>query len=202
VGIEKRRFERVPVKLSVSYSSAARFVTDYAENLSIGGLFVAGAHQLQRLDETEVTINLPGRGSWQVRAKVVFIFDEDAARKAGRRPGAGMELIHRPPGFEDALLGYLVHLGRRREVAVMLGEVPGGDQIGEAGYRIVPLVHVEGLAAAIVHAVVPIVAVVVNAEQLAAYRRCALDAGAGEIVLEPSDTEDAADLVAKIDSLL
>ena len=39
----QRRFPRFDVRLAVRYSSASEFVNDYVENLSQGGLFIAGA---------------------------------------------------------------------------------------------------------------------------------------------------------------
>ena len=136
---EQRRHPRYGVHLAVRYANAEEFVADYVENLSAGGLFIAGANRLPLFTETDVHIELPGQGNWTVRAKSVFLIDDVAAEKIGRKAGAGFEILDKPPGFDDALLGYLLRLGRRRDHAVMVGEVPGVSLIGDAGYRVIPL---------------------------------------------------------------
>ena len=138
--IDKRRHERFGVRLLVRYTKAEEFVSDYVENLSAGGLFLAGANQLQMFTESDVNVELPGQGSWTVRARVVYLVDEQAAKASGRRAGAGREVLRKPPGYDDALLGYLLRLGRRRDhaVAVALGVV-GGELFADAGYRVVAI---------------------------------------------------------------
>src|SRR5215213_8007503 len=104
MGIDQRKHPRYGVHLAVRYTNAEQFVADYVENLSAGGLFIAGADQLPLMTETDVHIELPGQGEWIVRAKSVFVIDEAAAAKMGRKAGAGFEIQTKPPGFDDALL--------------------------------------------------------------------------------------------------
>ena len=137
-GRNQRRHERHAVKLAVRYTNASQFVTDYVENLSLGGLFIAGA-KLELFQHTIVTIDLPGQGRWMVAGKAVFVLDEAAAAQMGRRPGVGIEITRRQPGFQDALLGYLLRLGRRRDHEVLVGDIPGASYFAEAGFRVVAL---------------------------------------------------------------
>ena len=111
-----------------------------------GGFGGAGAHTVPILTETDVTIELPGQGSWQVRARSVYIIDENAAKASGRKAGAGMEITGKPPGFDDALLGYLLRLGQRRDHSVMVGDIEGIRVIRDAGYRVIPLESPEDAA--------------------------------------------------------
>lgn len=201
MGVDQRRHDRYKVRLAVTYASAAEFVLDYIENLSIGGLFIAGTREFTLLEEQEVTIDLPGHGSWRVIARPVFILTAEAARKVGKNPGAGMEITVKPPGFDDALFGYLVRLGRRREVAVMVGDVPGAQQIANAGYQVLPLASLETIVSTIAKAVVPVVAVVVPADLFVAYDEL-LGATAGEILFAMSTAGQLGDVLARIDSLL
>src|SRR4051812_13607613 len=127
MSIEQRRHPRYGVHIAVRYANAEQFVADYVENLSAGGLFIAGAYELPLSTETDVQVELPGQGNWTVRAKVAFLIDPTAATASGRKAGAGMEILSKPPGFDDALLGYLLRLGRRRDHNVMLGEVIGAQ---------------------------------------------------------------------------
>src|SRR5678815_1733402 len=102
MGAEQRRHPRYGVRLLVRYTNAEQFVNDYVENLSAGGLYIAGAHQLPLHSETDIYIELPGQGTWTVRAKSVFVIDARAAQTSGRKAGAGFEIIGKPPGFDDA----------------------------------------------------------------------------------------------------
>jgi type IV pilus assembly protein PilZ len=202
VGSEQRRHARYPVHLRVQWANAESFAADYAENLSIGGIFVAGAQSIERMTELDVTIELPGGPAWTVRARVVFQFSEEAAAKVGRRAGAGMELVASPPGFADAQREYVARLASRRDVAVMLGACPGRERIADAGYQIVPLVAADELAGAVAHAPVPIVAVVVERAAYPLYAERAAAAGAGDLVFAPADADDAATLLVTIDALI
>jgi hypothetical protein len=197
---EQRRHERHGVRLAVRYTNAAQFVEDYVENLSEGGLFVAGAHEHPLPDENEVEIELPGQGRWRVLARVVFRLDAEAAAKSGRTPGVGFQILGKPAGYDDALLGYLLRLGRRREFAIMVGEVAGARFLAESGYRIVPLVPEGELAAALADD--KLLAVVVPPGQVAAYRDKAKEARSGDVVFAVASDIDVADTIARIDSLL
>src|SRR5689334_7058980 len=137
---EQRRDPRYGVRLAVRYTNAEQFVTDYVENLSKGGLYIGGATGLALDTETDVHIEQPGQGSWTVRGRVQFVLDEQAAAGGNRKPGAGLAIVDRPPGFDDALLGYLLRLGRRRERAVMIADdMVGRSLVEDAGYRVLPL---------------------------------------------------------------
>jgi len=149
MSIEQRKYPRYGVRLGVRYATASEFVNDYVENLSQGGLFIAGA-KLEMFQITTVQIELPGSGNWTVTAKAVFILDEATAEKMQRRPGIGLEMIEKPSGFEDALLGYLLRLGRRRDHELIVGDVPGASFFSDAGFRVVPVGATKTALAAIV----------------------------------------------------
>jgi len=198
VGIEQRKHPRHAVRLAVRYANAEQFVTDYVENLSLGGLYLAGAQALQLFTETEVQIELPGQGTWTVRAKAVFIIDAAAATATGRTAGAGMEILDKPPGFDDALLGYLLRLGQRRDHTIMVGAVPGVRLIEDAGYRVIPLEPPQAAATLATDPLVRPIGVPVRPELLSQYP----EALGNEIVYAVQSAEQIADFLAKIDSLL
>jgi hypothetical protein len=201
MGTDLRRHPRYGVHLSVRYANAEQFVTDYVENLSTGGLFIAGANRLPLFAETDVDIELPGQGSWKVRAKSVFIIDEAAAKRSGRREGAGMEIIDKPAGFDDALLGYLLRLGQRRDHSIMVGEVPGVRLFADAGYRVIPLEPPEKAATLADDTLVKLLAVVVPPDTVAAYRQALGDRGQ-DLVYGITSDEQIQDVLARVDSLL
>lgn len=199
---DKRRHERYGVRLLVRYTKAEEFVSDYIENLSAGGLFIAGAHELPLFTETDVAIELPGQGSWTVRARVVFLIDEAAANAAGRRPGAGMQLITKPPGYDDALLGYLLRLGRRRDHQVMVAEgLIGAHLFADAGYCVTPLESEDEVAIALADEDAKIVAVIVSPSLFERYRD-RLGTKAREVLFAASSIEEVQDILARVDSLL
>lgn len=201
-GSDKRKHPRFGVRLAVRYTNAEQFVTDYVENLSEGGLFIAGAHQLPMGSESDVSVQLPGQGDWTVRAKVVFLIDPDAALITGRKPGAGMEIQSKPPGFDDALLGYLLRLGRRRDHAVMLGEgVIGAQLFADAGYRVQPLESEDEVAFALANGDAAIVAIVLPPTQVQQVRDRLGERGK-EVVFSATTIDDIHDILARIDSLL
>lgn len=200
MGIEQRRYPRYGVHLAVRYANAEQFVNDYVENLSIGGLYLAGAHTLPLLTETDVVIELPGQGSWTVRAKSVFIIDENAARTSGRRAGAGMEITTKPPGFDDALLGYLLRLGQRRDHSVMVGDIAGIRVITDAGYRVIALEAPEEAAKLVDDLLVKLIAVLVPTDQVDHYM-VGMGASASLVIGIKSEGE-MPDVLARIDSLL
>jgi uncharacterized protein (TIGR02266 family) len=201
MGSEQRRHQRFGVRLAVRYANAEQFVNDYVENLSEGGLFIAAAHQLALGHVTEVQIELPGQGTWTVRGKVMFVLDPATALTSSRKPGAGLEIIDKPPGFDDALLGYLLRLGRRREHAVMVGNVPGAQAIRDAGYRVLPLESEDTVAISLADDSAKIVAIVVPPPLAQPYRDRLGDRAKG-LVFPAARFEDVADILARIDSLL
>src|SRR5688572_20977235 len=113
-GREKRRSFRYAVNLVVRFDSAREFVTEYAENLSHGGLFIrTSSGRLKALDEVGVELTLPGLGTYKVGVRVAHVLTPDQAARYGAAPGAGCEILSRPPGFAEAIQEYLRRLGRR-----------------------------------------------------------------------------------------
>jgi len=180
----------------VKYTNAAEFVADYVENLSVGGLFIAGAHQRELLTDTEIDVELPGQGSWRVKARAVFRLDPAEAKRMGRRAGVGFQIIEKPPGYDDALLGYLLRLGRRRDFTVMAGDIAGRQQLVDSGYVVVPLAVDAELARALAND--KLIAIVVPADLAEALRGY----GGGERVIGIANADDIPDLIARLDSIL
>ena len=202
MGIDHRRHPRHTARLAVRYSNAAEFVLQYTENLSLGGLFIAGARDLELHSEISVDIELPGHGTFRVRAKLVFILDEATAAASGRTAGAGMEITHKPPGFEDALFAYLLRLGRRRDFAVMVGDVPGASRIKETGYHVLALEGISSFVSKLINAPVPILAVIVPPATYPAYEALARSCGSGEIVHSAGSVQEFKEIMARLDGLL
>lgn len=180
----------------MKYTNAAEFVADYIDNLSVGGLFIAGAHQRELLTDTEIDVELPGQGNWRVKARAVFRLEPEEAKKRGRRAGIGFQIIEKPPGYDDALLGYLLRLGRRRDFTVMAGDIPGRQQLVDSGYVVVPLALDAELARALTDD--KLIAIAVPAELAEPIRGY----GGGDRVFGIASVDDVPDLLARLDSLL
>ncbi len=132
---KERRHKRHPTILAVRFLQATDFVTEYAENLSAGGLFVRRAHELEPLSDVEVRLELAGYGSFSVKARVAHVLGEEMAKKMGRSPGAGLQLTKVPPGFDDALRGYLERLGRRRDFLILAEDAACVEMLASAGFH-------------------------------------------------------------------
>ena len=131
-----RQHERHDVVMAVKFGSAEEFVTEYAENISVGGLFLRQGHTLEPLSIITVQINLPGVGNFEVKARVAHVLDQETADRFGREPGAGMQLVEVPEGFDEAMMAYLARLGKRRDCLVLVSETKTHEFLKAAGYRV------------------------------------------------------------------
>ena len=69
-------------------------------------------------------------------AQVAHVLNEEMAAKMGRSPGAGLQLIDTPPGFDEAIHEYLERLGRRRDFLILVERQECVAMLGEAGFRV------------------------------------------------------------------
>jgi hypothetical protein len=134
--VEDRKHERHDTVMAVKFATAEEFVTEYAENLSVGGLFLRHGHTLAPLSVVTVQLDLPGFGKFEVKAKVAHVLDEETAKRYGREPGAGMQMVETPEGFDEALMSYLGRLGKRRDCLVLVSELAALEFLKAAGYRV------------------------------------------------------------------
>lgn len=104
-GAHRRQFERHKVDLDVSLGSDHNFYSGFAENLSVGGVFIA-THLLRPVgDQVEVCIHLPDgseiRGVGEVRWVRVFNPDSD------QPPGIGVRFRELEEGCDAAVECFL-----------------------------------------------------------------------------------------------
>lgn len=131
----ERRQPRFRTRLRVTYNTAAELIRDYTENLSRGGMFLRGAHNLTPMEEVEVIVAVPGCGEFPVRATVRYVLDERTAAAHKRRPGAGLSITSAPAGFRAALEEYVARLERRWEHIVYATDEQLRRVLAEAGFR-------------------------------------------------------------------
>ncbi len=130
-----RKQTRYRVHLTVRFETALEFVTEYAENLSHGGLFVRGAHHLELNREVPVQMEVPGYPPFKVVARVAHILTPEIAEALKRKAGAGFHIVRGPRGFQEAIRTYLTRLGRRRDCGVLAGDHHIAGALEAAGYR-------------------------------------------------------------------
>lgn len=197
-----RRSARHRVHLSVSYESAAEFVKEYAQNLSAGGLFIAGATDLSPLDLIGIEITLPGYGTYRVKAEVAHVIDADTASRAGCTAGAGLAIKDAPEEFSEALLGYLARLGRRADHLVLVEDPALREAVGRAGYQTGPAPDPGGMVAVVARSETPILRLIVRPARLVEYQAAAVQAGDPELVVAAEGAGALAAILPALDDLL
>ena len=200
----RRSGARYRVHISVRYEAATDFVREYAENLSRGGLFIRGARALGRHRDIEVEIELPGYGTYQVRAEVVHMLDAETAAAQGRTAGAGLAIRDAPAGFGEALAGYLVRLERRADSRVLAADDESARLLTAAGYRVdrveSPAALGERMAQA--QAEGALVGVVVPSAAADTFRRAARDSQAAALVVPMEGPRQIDDVLLELDRRL
>lgn len=131
-GIDARKSPRSRVHLRVTYKRGDKHVEKFAENLSVGGLFVLDAEGLAPREQIMIEIELPKHGVFGVRAEVMHVI----AAAPGRRGGAGLQLKSPPAVFAKELAAYLERLEKRGDAHVFVDADPWRTLLVEAGYRV------------------------------------------------------------------
>ena len=201
-GVDKRKNERFDVRFKVRFGAAVDFVSEYADNLSVGGLFVRGGHRLEPMSQVEVELELPGFRSIKVGGKVAHIVSPELAARTGKRPGAGLEITSGPPGFDKELREYLRRLGRRRDVAVLAERGTPLDLMTSSGFHAAPVPEPREIVAAMSRAAHPVLAVVVTRARERDYRSVLKEAGLADSLKLLDHEEELDDVLSILDSLL
>ena len=197
-----RKTERYRVHLLVRYGVARDFVVEYADNLSINGLFVRGAHNLQLGSQVTAELTLPGAGNHQVTATIAHIIDDEMAKSLGRCAGAGLAITHCSPEFNDALVAYLQRLGRRAEAMVWVDDEALGLLLAAAGFQVSHAPPPENVVEQLARSQVPVVAVLINSDNAANYRNQLQAGGADELLIAVSGANAFDTLLTDLDELL
>jgi uncharacterized protein (TIGR02266 family) len=113
-GADQRRFPRSPMILKVEYENASDFLSDYTENISDGGVFIATAGQFERGKVIAFSISFPGLlDPIQVAGEVAWIRPQATRDEPA---GIGVQfLVDRSPG-RQSLENLLSRLQRRGEM--------------------------------------------------------------------------------------
>ena len=86
----RRRSSRLHHELPVAYRSVGSFISDWATNISQGGLFINTRKPLPVGTEVKVLIQLPGAAfPWELHGRVARVTEFDNA--ANMVPGMGIQ---------------------------------------------------------------------------------------------------------------
>jgi len=113
-----------------------------------------------------------------------------------------MEITRKPVGFDEAMRAHLFKLGKRREVSVMVGDVPGAARLGDAGFKMIPLESLESVCGVLADRRSDVIALVVPARLREAYAEVARAGGQLVAIFSPESSTDVDDIVRRIDRLL
>jgi len=104
-GITRRGHHRASVDLDVSLGSDHNFYSGFAENLSVGGVFVA-THQVRPVGEkVEVSVHLPD--GTEVRAVAEVRWTRLFNAESDMPPGMGLRFMELSPGSDTAIESFL-----------------------------------------------------------------------------------------------
>jgi Tfp pilus assembly protein PilZ len=193
---------RYRVHLSVRFQTALEFVTEYAENLSHGGLFVRGAHHLEFNREVPIQLEVPGYPPFKVVARVAHILTPEIAEALKRKPGAGLHIVRGPRGFQEAIRLYLTRLGRRRDRGVLAGDHQIASALEAAGYRTQIVPTPQDLVLAVEEMEERTLGVVVLHTSKDGYARAAEVLGKTDFVYGVESLEEVDELLPVFDEML
>ncbi len=92
-GAERRRHERIALKIPVDYTSVDAFFTEFSSNVNEGGMFVEMENAPDLGTQVQLQFDLPGHNeSIQVEGRIAWTSDG----KDGSPPGVGIEFQNLP----------------------------------------------------------------------------------------------------------
>ena len=99
-GTERRRHERVPLKIPVDYTSVDAFFTEFSSNINEGGMFVEMENGPDLGTQVQLQFDLPGHEEpVQVEGRVAWVSDG----KDGSAAGVGIEFQNLSSDVRDTI---------------------------------------------------------------------------------------------------
>lgn len=89
---EKRNSDRFNTRLKVRYGDVTGFISDYAMNISRGGMFISTKEPLQPGTGVSVEFAIPGiRVPIKIQGKVTWVNEPQQSKYSNLIPGMGIE---------------------------------------------------------------------------------------------------------------
>ena len=115
-GENKRKAARLHHEIPVAYRSVGSFLSDWATNISQGGLFINTRKPLQVGTAVTIVIQLPGAAfPFQLGGRVTRVTEYD--NHANMVPGMGIEFTGVDEGRRREIEGFVERLRREFEEA-------------------------------------------------------------------------------------
>lgn len=106
-----REAPRLLAKHRVMYKSGLEFLTEYCEDLSRGGMYLATNSMLKKDEEIPLRLELPGiTEPLEIMARVAHTLSEEESQAIGKSPGVGLQFLDLPPEAIYKIQTYLTKL--------------------------------------------------------------------------------------------
>ena len=93
-GAAKRTFTRVPAHLQVSWPTPREFLLAYADNISVGGIFIVTNDPPDLKEVVELSLRLPDNDlPARTAAEVIQRIVPAEAQRLGKKAGAGLQFV-------------------------------------------------------------------------------------------------------------
>jgi uncharacterized protein (TIGR02266 family) len=107
--------ERYEVFHKVRFESQGAFLTEYTENLSRGGMYLATAKEFKVGDIIQAKIEITGiPDPIAVSGRVTYRLDAEQAAERGRTPGVGIQFVNLSDSVQKTLQHYIQRLSIHR----------------------------------------------------------------------------------------
>ncbi len=109
--LNKRQETRNTAKHRVQYKSGLEFVSEYCEDLSKGGMYLATSALLKKGQMVFIRLELPDVSTpLEIEAKVAHTLSENESQAMGKPPGVGLQFLDLTPRSIVLLKDYLSKL--------------------------------------------------------------------------------------------
>jgi type IV pilus assembly protein PilZ len=112
---DKRQAKRIDTKLEVKYGDITSFISDYAMNISRGGMFISTKNPLKANTVISVEFVIPDiKVPIQVKGRVSWINDPQEIKGTNLIPGMGIEFHALSPDDQKKLHNFIDKISLRQ----------------------------------------------------------------------------------------
>ena len=143
---DRRRHPRKKLKVTVRYKTIDKFKTEYAQNISHGGIFVKSSNPLPIHSRVEVSIEIPELEPIILNSRVVRIVGVDDAKNSDQKPGFALEFIdldEKKGQMEDFIKSVSDREVSGQEAVIQLGPPPSMKRVDESISQYMDTMEVE-----------------------------------------------------------
>ncbi len=125
---------RYDVYHRVHFSSGEKFHSEYTENLSRGGMYIATTREIAPESILQIQLDIPGAEEpLQLEGRVMYRLDLELAEERGRSPGVGVQFINLNEGTQQKLNHYIRRLAVHRSTTEkhLTGPAPDSGSLND-----------------------------------------------------------------------